>query len=232
MIEFPRKTKLFRGEFQAGPFASVFLLFLIFFTFTTAIVYLPGLPLKLEESGLRLQPGQVDRVEVTAPREIRFHSEVYRDFSSFETRLRQETATNARTRLLVVHAQPEADEETPRRIAQLAQDLKLMVDLPGVKLSLPVSDSLVVVTNPTLVVLVNMAGEIFFQSQLVTDDRLQSRLASAAREMARPPALLLVADRAVNYDTIARVGSIARAAGIEQVILSTRPPLFGNSAAP
>jgi biopolymer transport protein ExbD len=224
MMQFPRKTRIFRGEFQAGPFAAVFLLFLIFFAFNTSLVYLPGLPMRLDES--QGTPLQTAEVNLQADGSFHFRDSACADFESFEKRLRAEVQTNAALRLLVVQAEPAAKPEATRQVASLAKDLKLRTDLPGGRLDLPVSDSLVLVTNPVLVVAVNLSGEVYFQSQVVPMEHLRARLAAAIRDPKHPPTLVVLADKHVEYNVVAQVGSAARAAGIQEVSLAARPPLF------
>ena len=224
MIQFPRKTRIFRGEFQAGPFAAVFVLFLIFFAFNTSLVYLPGLPLRLEEA--HCLPSQTAEVNVRANGSFHFHSTACPDFEAFEKCLRAELQTNATLKLLVIQAEPAANLDTVRQVASLAKDLKLRTDLPGGRLELPVSESLLIVTNQTLVVAVNLGGEVYFQSQVVPVEHLRARLAAAIRDPKNPPTLVVLADKHVEYNVVAQVGSAARAAGIQQVSLAARPPRF------
>ncbi|MEI7732379.1 MAG: biopolymer transporter ExbD [Verrucomicrobiota bacterium] len=232
MIKFPRKTKIFKGEFQAGPFAAVFLWFLVFLTFNTAIVYIPGLPLDLAEAGLRLNANQMASVQLQPDATFRFKAEEFRTFDLFENRLRGEVKTNG-LKLLVLQVNPAlTNQEAARRIVEVARELKLLVDMPGSKVELPVTDSLIVATNPTISVVINLAGEVYFQSQVVTDGQLRERLAEAMRQMARTPSLIVLADRTVSYETITRVGSVARLVGITQVILAARPPLFESATEP
>ena len=223
MMQFPRKTKIFRGEFQAGPFAAVFLLFLIFFTFNTSLVYLPGLPMQLENSR---DPAQAAEVKVQPDGALLFREHAFADFDAFEKSLRAELQTNAALKWLVIRAEPEAQADSVRRVAGLAKNLKLQADLPGGRLDLPVSDGLMLVTNTILVVAVNLSGEIYFQSQVVPAEHLRARLAAAIRDPKQPPTLVVLADKHVEYYVVAKVGAAARAAGIRDVSLAARPPLF------
>lgn len=226
MIQFPRKTKIFRGEFQAGPFAAVFVLFLIFFAFNTSLVYLPGLPLQLDPSR---PPAPV---HVLDDGTLKFRGQACADFDAFEKRLRAEILTNAALKTLSIQAAPQAKPDLVRQVASLARDLKLQADLPGGRLELPVSESLLLVTNQVLVVAINLSGEIYFQSQVVPADHLRARLAAAVRDPKHPPTLVVLADKHVEYNVVTSVGAAARAAGIENVALAARPPLFGAPPSP
>lgn len=232
MFHFPRQHQIFKGQFQAGPFAAVFLLLLIFFLFNTSLVYIPGLPLQLDAPGLAFKPDQVRVVTIDDRPSFRFLKETHYTFPAFATRLREEARTNHQFRLLTIQAHPAVTNQLVREVVQLARGLNLAVDLPGGRLDLPVSDSLVVVTNPMVAVTINLSGQVYYQSQIVTPERLEAELRSAVRQSRQPLTLLILADQAVEYDLIIRTGTAARAAGIRQVLLATRPPLFGAPVPP
>jgi biopolymer transport protein ExbD len=229
MIKFPRQHKIFKGDFQAGPFAAVFVLLLIFFLFNTSLVYIPGLPLQLDSPGLARTPGQAGTVAIDEQLSFRFNRETPGNLAAFADRLREEARTNKNFRRLTVQAHPAVTNRVVREVVQLARGLNLEVDLPGGRLDLPASDSLVVVTNPMVAVTINLSGQVYYQSQVVAEGRLEAELRTAVRQSRQPLTLLILADQAVEYDLIIRTGEAARAAGVRQVLLATRPALFGTN---
>lgn len=61
-MRFPHNTKIFRGQLDAAPFVGVFFLLVIFLLLNSALVFTPGVPIRLPEgSGL---PG-LDKPSVT-----------------------------------------------------------------------------------------------------------------------------------------------------------------------
>src|SRR5690348_7154256 len=49
-MKFPRNARIFRGQFDAAPFASVFFL-LVIFAVLSSLVYTPGVRLRLPQAG-------------------------------------------------------------------------------------------------------------------------------------------------------------------------------------
>ena len=61
-MRFPHNTKIFRGQLDAAPFVGVFFLLIIFVLLNSALVFTPGVPIRLPE-GTNL-PG-LDKPSVT-----------------------------------------------------------------------------------------------------------------------------------------------------------------------
>lgn len=49
-MRFPRNNRIFRGQFDAAPFAGVFFLLVLFLLLHPAFVFVPGVPLHLPEA--------------------------------------------------------------------------------------------------------------------------------------------------------------------------------------
>ena len=93
----------------------------------------------------------------------------------------------------------------------------------GVRINLPEAGRLAATGKPTVVVAVDRGGLIYFQSQVIQLEPLQARLKEAA-DLARGEITLVVqADRAVAHDVILQLSVVAQAAGIQDIILATRP---------
>ena len=73
-----------------------------------------------------------------------------------------------------------------------------------------------------IVITVNEKGEIYFNKVAVDEEVLKRRLAEMKRE-GQAQQVLLKADRAVAYGTVARVMATIREAGIEDLGLVTEP---------
>jgi biopolymer transport protein ExbD len=226
LFQFPRKHQVFRGQFQAAPFAAVFLLLLIFLTFPTWLVYLPGLPMELDAQGLPVRPEQVKAVRLEEGSVFRYGRETLGSWQAFQLRLQEEARTNRALRWLSVQVDPAVSNNVVQQVVELARDLNLGVDLPGGRLDLPVSGSLVLVTNPMVSLAINLAGQMYYKNQIITEAALERELQALVANSRQPLTLLILADRQVPYDRVVRAGAAARAAGVQQVLLATRPPPY------
>lgn len=226
LFHFPRKYQVFRGQFQAAPFAAVFLLLLVFLLFPTWLVYVPGLPMEFDAQGLPVRPEEVKVVRLDEGGVIRYGRETMSGWSAFQQRLQAESRTNSQLRWLSVQAAPAVSNELVVRVVELARELNLGVDLPGARLDLPVSSSLVVVTNPMVSLAINVAGQMYYKNQIITEAALERELQAAVGSSRWPLTVLILADRHVPYDVVVRAGAIARSAGVRQVLLATRPPPY------
>jgi len=99
---------------------------------------------------------------------------------------------------------------------------------PGLRIKLPVAEfpSLPGAANPVLVVSVDRSEQYYFDHQAIRQGELQARLAAKARHSSEPVTLLVQADEAVRHAAIVRLAALARAAGIREVLIAARPPLF------
>jgi biopolymer transport protein ExbD len=93
-----------------------------------------------------------------------------------------------------------------------------------VELNLPVAGDLPGTDQPTVAVAVDRDGQYYFDNQRLLPSELKTRLRSVARQTALPPALLVQADKAANYEALVRLTALARDAGIRQAFLATAPP--------
>ncbi len=104
-----------------------------------------------------------------------------------------------------------------------------LVFTPGVPIELPEGRELPGVLGPTVVVAVDRQGKYYFDSQVIAETNLQSRLQAAVSKSPRDPLTLVVqADKAVPYDLVVRLARMARGVGIKEALLATRPQLFSQ----
>jgi biopolymer transport protein ExbD len=97
-----------------------------------------------------------------------------------------------------------------------------LVFVPGVPIRLPEAPPLPGPETPTLVVAVDERGRFFFANQLCDEADLREKLRFAASAKPRPT-LVVQADRSVTYETVVRLGLLARDAGLKEVLWATRP---------
>ena len=94
---------------------------------------------------------------------------------------------------------------------------------PGVPIRLPDAVNLSGVAGPTAVVAVDGTGQIYFENQVCNEERLQEQLQAAVARAPEPLTLVVQADRNVKYEVLVRLGLLARAAGVKEALLATRP---------
>jgi len=107
---------------------------------------------------------------------------------------------------------------------------------PGLKLQLPAAADLPGTSGPMVTVAVDASGLYFYESQVIAEKQLKTRLASAVKQSGEPLTLVVLADKSVSLETIIRLNRLARGAGIHEAVLMTRPPILpvssSNSAVP
>jgi|GEM_PF-621441 biopolymer transport protein ExbD len=228
-LKFRRHCQPFRGAFPISAFAAVFLLLLIFLTFDRPFVYLPGIPARLADYSPPLESNQISVLQIIPPSSFRFNGERIQDFESLEKRLRAEVQTNRQLRLLSIQAPPSVEPGLMRKVAEMAVALQLLVDLPGSRIDVPSAQNLALITNRLATVLVNLSGQIYYEHQVVPPEKLKAQLAAAQRQAGRPLTLFVLADKAAPYDVLVKIGDAARLAGIQEMLLATRPEPFIHS---
>jgi len=199
-MRFARHAKIFRGPLDPAPMAGVWLL-LMMFILLGSLVYTPGVLVDLG------QP-----IIVTSSNSISFEGKSYKPGELEQ--LREDLKTAPANRGFKVMMQPGADPGLGQRVSNLFQ-----ITLPG-GLNLGGTD------NATLVVAVNFRGQCFYENRLVQDAELKAefarRLRMAARD-ARKLTLVLLIDKATEYQVVARLEELAREAGIADIQQAGQP---------
>ncbi len=98
-----------------------------------------------------------------------------------------------------------------------------LVYTPGVRLELPVADSLPGTDKPTVAVAVDANGRWYFENEVVDETRLRARLSQLVSQSAEPPTLVVEADKAVTTEMLVRLSMLARGVGITNGLLATLP---------
>ncbi len=99
------------------------------------------------------------------------------------------------------------------------------VFIPGVRIELPQAADLPGVDGPTVVVAVDAEGHFYFEHQLCDETVLKQRLVAAVARSPQPLTLVVQADRNAQVDIVnVRLPTIARAAGIRQLLQAVRRP--------
>ncbi len=212
-MRFPRNVKIFRGQLDAAPLAGVFFLLLIFLVLAS-LVYTPGVP-------IRIGHGSQKEIAITKEGEIIFENRTY------ATNMLEELRANLRKlpaqTVLVVSEAPEAPRESMTQIRDWAHSFNLGFETPGAAIRPPSIQNFASATGPTAVVVVNIAGHLFFENQLIEEQKLQARLAELATRSSLPLTLVILADKGVEYGLVLHLAQLAETAGIKEVLLQGKP---------
>jgi biopolymer transport protein ExbD len=98
---------------------------------------------------------------------------------------------------------------------------------PGIRVDLPeVKYELAGTPNPKLIIVVDVAGHVYYENQLISDEgELFRRLKIVTKESKVPLTLELQADRSGKLETVLRMISLAKTVGFENVLCVARPKL-------
>ena len=100
-----------------------------------------------------------------------------------------------------------------------------LVFTPGVPIRLPEAEDLPGVIGRSVVVAVDASGQYYFDNQLTHERLLRQRLQEEVGAAREPLTLIIQADKQVSWENLARIGLLARKAGVKDAVLATRPPL-------
>ena len=204
-MRFPRQAKIFRGTLDAAPVAGVFFL-MVMFMLLCSMLYTPG---------VLLQTGAGQSLRVTRQGEIHFAGKSYLE-KDWE-QLRQDVKHSDPTLPLALEAEPGA----PAKLVARAQELP--------RIEPPAAEHLSGTENPTVMVAVNLRGQLFYENQIVSEQELKAALRNslkAAQREAKNLTLVLLEDGAVESKVSVRLRALAREVGIKEVLLAARPAAF------
>lgn len=105
-----------------------------------------------------------------------------------------------------------------------------LVFTPGVPIRLPMADELPGTDTGTVAVAIDAGGQMFFENQAIDEKRLKQRLAEQVTASLEPLTLVVQADKEVKYETLVRIGLLARQAGFKDALMATRPPVSAGKA--
>lgn len=107
---------------------------------------------------------------------------------------------------------------------------------PGIRVQLPTAENAWGAVVPQMALAVDPSGRLWFEHQLVAESNLVASLRQRAAQWSNPPTLLVMMDREVPAQTLARLVTLSRAAGVAEVVLATSPrpgappgPVSGSS---
>lgn len=220
-MRFPRNVKIFRGQVDAAPFGGLFFLLLIFLLLFHTNVFIPGVPIDL---GGKPPPPEMPSRTLSVRRDtsLEFEGKTY-SFEQFEAELRQRAKSGTLPKRLVFENEPGAPETLTVQAQTLLTELGVLLKDPGNRLELPEDAGFPGVAGESVVVAVNLNGQIFYQQQRIQGSQLQEQLTAAVEHAAGPLTMILQADKKVSFDKLMELMQIARKAGVARVSLAHRP---------
>ena len=96
---------------------------------------------------------------------------------------------------------------------------------PGVRVKLPEADDLPGTTASSPIVAIDAREQLYFEHQIITTSKLKERLQAAVQQSAEPLTLIIHGDESVSIGAFMRISSLARAVGIREAVIGTRPPI-------
>lgn len=102
---------------------------------------------------------------------------------------------------------------------------------PGVKIELPVAGDLPGINGPTLVVVVDRSGQMYYRDQVIKEEDLKASLRTDVLAQKTPATLVIQADKSVPNEIIARLGKLASDVGVTRAVLAVRPAVLAPAEA-
>ena len=100
----------------------------------------------------------------------------------------------------------------------------LLLMSPGETVNLPAGEFGTQPIGPAVAVAMDAGGHLYYDNQLIGADALQKKLRLRGTNLT----VVLQADRTLPYQRITEIAGLIRAAGVRQVVMATRPGLFGD----
>lgn len=226
-MRYPRHAKIFRGQLDVAPLAGVFFLLIIFMVLSS-LVYTPGVALQLGPGGSPVMAAGERLVRIDAEGRFLIGKKIYKEEDLIE-QLRQTLPSSPAAALLIAEADPLAPRSAVLRLREIAGQLNMRFAPRGVQLSLPAAQDFAGTTSPVIRIAVNLGGQFFFENRLVTEDELRTILSDAVQKTQEPLSLLVLADKATEINAVVTLASIAREAGIREIIQAVQPRATAGS---
>ena len=230
-MKFPRNTRIFRGQLDVAPVACVFFMTALMLFLHSQIAFIPGIRLDL-------QPATTNKPSLFIDSENVFH---YFDptngastfsHAGFMKTMRSRAEKGLTPATMQFAADLSAQTNSINDVRALAGELSIALEAPGTRIELPELPDQPGARTASVVVAVNLAGQYFYENQLIDEKDLALRLKRPETETREPLTLILRLDRAVDVEILFRLSQMAREAGFKDVIVGSREPLKPTDFAP
>lgn len=216
-MRFPRNAKIFRGQIDMVPLASVLFLLLIFILLAS-LTYTPGIPIQLSSDQ---NPAITKRiVSISRKGEISYDGRVYKIDEMEQLRKALKGLSNGEE--VALKTEPGAPKELITSVRQSLENGK----------QLPLSGYFSGTDDPILVVHVNWRGQLFYDNRLVSKSELKEKLQKTLGQSKEPFTLMVSADESVETTVLTDLSELANQLGINKMILQVQPRLARSTNQP
>ena len=94
---------------------------------------------------------------------------------------------------------------------------------PGVKINLPTAANQPGTDKPSITVAMDEHGRYYFQNRMVEAAALKNSFTEAAKQSPEPLTLVILMDKAVQFEDLLQLQLLARDAGISEALVATLP---------
>ena len=94
---------------------------------------------------------------------------------------------------------------------------------PGVKINLPTAANQPGTDKPSITVAMDEHGRYYFQNRMVEAAALKNSFTAAAKQSPEPLTLVILMDKAVQFEDLLQLQLLARDAGISEALVATLP---------
>lgn len=134
-MRFPHNAKIFRGQFEAAPYVSVFFLLLIFLLAHSSMVVVPGVPIELPVAAdLPGADGPIAVVAVDENGTFYFENQMCNE-DRLRERLKAAVERSPEPLTLVARAHKKGSNEVLTRLMIIARDAGFRRMIPEVRLA-------------------------------------------------------------------------------------------------
>ncbi|MDB6130334.1 MAG: Biopolymer transport protein ExbD/TolR [Verrucomicrobiales bacterium] len=218
-MRYQRNVKIFRGQFEFAPFAGLFSLLFLFLVLS-ALTYSPGVRISLGDAPV---PAKTSSTLLTVNKqgEITLNNQLF-NLSQME-QLRLELKKLPPNSIILLNADPAAPREVLSLVREKVRGVNLNFESAGNPIVLANIDSATLPETPGVRLVVNLAGQMFFENQMINSEKLILRLQELLKQS---PFLTLVveADELTENKVTMEVLSCAKKAGVKNVLLGGRVP--------
>lgn len=221
-MRYPRTAKIFHGQIDAAPIAGVFFLLVLFLLLHSSLVFTPGIKINLNDyDDLLAKRTGVRMLRIDRKGSFIYNGKSLKESAFYEI-VHEELKKPIPPTTFIVETDPLTKPEIVARLKASATEMGIVVKPPGTRLELPEADDLPGTANPTVVVAVNLNGQMFYENQIVKEDALRAKLSTAVQQAGPSLTLVIQPDRELPIEVVVKLDKIAREAGIRDTILGTR----------
>ncbi|MGC8743240.1 MAG: ExbD/TolR family protein [Verrucomicrobiia bacterium] len=226
-MNLPRKQIHPSNLFYTIPFATVFLLLLVVISTYSVFVSIPGLPINLAyppqtNSYPELLQSSARVITIKSNGRVLFEKKEFAETEFYE-RIKNLFKLPSSQQLLFVKAEPGVSSLVVKKLTDYLNSLNLKVQIAYDLPDLPALNPVIGATGAMVFVLVDPNGLFYFENQMIDEVQLRIKLSSIVQKAKEPLTLVVIADKSVPYEFIVKLGSTARSAGINKLLLATRP---------